>query len=171
MIRYTLACASGHAFESWFPSSGAYDEQAARGLVACPVCDSRKVGKAPMAPAVARADKPADRHADGRAEPVPASPPARPPAATPAPAPADAPVAMIAEPERRLRALLRAVREEVTRTADHVGPRFSEEARAMHYGEAPARAIYGEASLAEARALVEEGIEVAPLPPAPDDRH
>ena len=66
---------------------------------------------------------------------------------------------------------MRAVREHVTRTADDVGTAFPEEARRMHYGESPTRLIYGEASLAEARALVDEGIEVAPLPPAPDDRH
>lgn len=164
MIRYTLACESGHSFESWFPSGNAYDEQAARGLVSCPICDSRKVAKALMAPAVARTDKgrtgapAAVSREEGAVE-------------APAPVTVEAPVPMIAEPERRLRALLRAVREQVTRTADDVGARFPEAARAMHYGETPTRAIYGEATLQEAHALVEEGIAVAPLPPAPDDRH
>ena len=78
---------------------------------------------------------------------------------------------MIAEPERQLRALLRAVRAQVEASAEHVGERFADEARAIHYGDAEGRPIYGEASPQEARALIEEGIEVLPLPPAPDDRH
>ncbi|MCJ2028316.1 DUF1178 family protein [Methylobacterium sp. J-043] len=157
MIRFTLACDSGHRFESWFPSNAAYDEQSARGLVTCPICDSARVAKAPMAPAVARSDR-------GRAEapapqpPVPAAPP-------------EVPMPMLAaEPERQLRALLRAVREHVVSTAEHVGDRFADEARAIHYGDAEGRPIYGQASPKEAAALVEEGIEVMPLPP-PDDRH
>lgn len=154
MIRFTLACDAGHRFESWFPSNAAYDEQSARGLVTCPFCDSAKVAKAPMAPAVARTDR-------GR----PDTP------APPLPVPAEAPVPMIAEPERQLRALLRAVREHVVASAEHVGDRFADEARAIHYGDAEGRPIYGEATPQETRALVEEGIEVMPLPPAPDDRH
>ncbi|QDI81882.1 DUF1178 family protein [Methylorubrum populi] len=157
MIRFTLACESGHHFESWFPSNAAYDEQSARGFVTCPFCDSAKVAKAPMAPAVARTDR-------GR--------PAACPPSLPVPAaPAEAPASMIAEPERQLRALLRAVRAQVEASAEHVGERFADEARAIHYGDAEGRPIYGEASPQEARALIEEGIEVLPLPPAPDDRH
>ncbi len=150
MIRYTLACEAGHDFESWFPSSAAYDDQAARGLVVCPVCDSKKVGKALMTPSLAR----------GSRRPGEAAPPAP-----------EAPVPMLAEPERHLREMFRAMREHVTRTADHVGPRFASEARAMHYGDVPHRSIYGEATPAEARDLIEEGIGVCPLPPAPDDRN
>ncbi len=160
MIRFTLVCDSGHGFESWFPSGSAYDEQAARGFVTCPVCDSAKVTKAPMAPAVARTDRERRPAAE---VPVPAGLPAVPAAS--------APVPMIAEPERRLRALLKAVREHVVSTAEHVGDRFAEEARAIHYGDAEGRAIYGEATPHEARELAEEGIEVMPLPPSPDDRH
>ncbi len=160
MIRFTLACDAGHTFESWFPSGSAYDEQAARGLVTCPICHSAKVAKAPMAPAVARTDR-------GRTSAVaPSSAPA-----APAEAPPATPVPMITEPERQLRALLRAVREHVVSTAEHVGERFADEARAIHYGEREGRPIYGEASPGEARALAEEGIEVMPLPPTPDDRH
>jgi len=156
MIRYTLACDGGHAFESWFPSSESYDEQAARGLVACPLCGSARVAKGMMSPAIARTDRAVAR-----------SPAADVAEAPPAPAPAP----VFSEPEQRMRALMRAVREHVTSTADDVGRAFPEEARRMHYGESPTRPIYGEASLSEARALVDEGIEVAPLPSAPDDRH
>lgn len=156
MIRYTLVCDGGHDFESWFPSSASYDDQVARGFVACPLCGSAQVAKGMMSPAVARTD---------RAARLPVTD------ATEAVAPAPASVPLLSEPEQRVRALMRAVREHVTRTADDVGTAFLEEARRMHYGESPTRPIYGEASLAEARALVDEGIEVAPLPPAPDDRH
>lgn len=173
MIRFTLACDSGHEFETWFPSNAAYDEQSARGLVTCPFCDSARVAKAPMAPAVARTDRnrpeaPApQRHAPA------GSVPARPGPASPLPAsPAEISSPMIAaEPERQLRALLRAVREQVVASAEHVGDRFADEARAIHYGDAEDRAIYGKASPQDARALLDEGIDVMPLPPAPDDRH
>ncbi|GJE15531.1 DUF1178 family protein [Methylobacterium marchantiae] len=157
MIRYTLVCEHGHDFEGWFRSSDSYDEQAAGGLVECPVCGSVKIAKAMMAPAVAKAAV------------KPAAPvgPATETASKELVAPATVP--MMAEPERQLRALVRAVREHVTRTADDVGRQFPEEARRMHYGEAASRPIYGEASPAEARALIEEGIDVAPLPTLPDD--
>ena len=150
MIRYTLLCDEGHDFETWFRSGADYDEQAERGLVACPFCGSTKVGKALMAPALGRATAEPPRAPVGEREPA---------------------LPMIAEPERRVRAMLRALREHVTSTADHVGPSFANEARAIHYGEKPQRSIYGEASPEEARALIEEGIDVAPLPPAPDDRN
>ena len=78
---------------------------------------------------------------------------------------------MVAEPERRMRAMLRAMREHVTANAEHVGARFPEEARKIHYGEAEGRSIYGQASPDEARALIDEGIDVAPLPTMPDDRN
>ncbi|WP_430910205.1 DUF1178 family protein [Methylobacterium sp. sgz302541] len=147
MIRYALACGNGHAFESWFPSSGSYDEQAARGLVSCPHCGSTLIEKQVMAPSLGRSVAVAEE----------------------APAPTPAPV--LTEPERRMRAMLRAVREHVEATAEHVGPRFPEEARKIHYGETDSRAIYGEASPDEARALIDEGIAVAALPPMPDDRN
>lgn len=151
MIRYSLICEAEHGFESWFPSSDSYDTQVARGLVTCPVCDSAQVSKALMVPSVARTDR------DRPSAPVPAQP--------------DAPVTVIAEPERQLRAMLRALREHVVAHSEHVGARFPEEARKIHYGEAEERSIYGEASPAEARALVEEGIEVAAIPILPDDRN
>ncbi|WP_267420842.1 DUF1178 family protein [Methylobacterium sp. GC_Met_2] len=149
MIRYSLVCEAGHGFESWFPSSDSFDTQVARGLVACPVCDSSAVGKALMVPSIARTDR---------------GPVVR-------PAQAEAPVALIAEPERQVRAMLKALREHVVSNSEHVGPRFPEEARRIHYGEAEGRSIYGEASPAEARALIDEGIEVAAIPILPDDRN
>jgi hypothetical protein len=168
MIRYALNCAAGHAFESWFKTSDAFDKQNKRGLVTCPVCGSAKVEKAIMAPRLARAEP------GEIAEPSP--PPAAPPAPiAPVPMPPSAAgkaaVAMMSPQERKLRKKLKELRDHVTRSASYVGPRFPEEARKMHYGEIERRSIYGEASPDEAKALHEEGIEFHPLPILPDDHN
>jgi hypothetical protein len=159
MIRYSLACERGHEFESWFASSSAYDKQAKRSLVACPMCGSTKVEKAIMAPRLARGDEAID---------VPPTPPA--PAPTPAPQ-GPAPVAMISPQERELRAKLKELRDHLIKNSENVGRKFPEEARKMHYGEVEHRSIYGEASPDEAKELHEEGIEVHPLPILPDERN
>ena len=159
MIRYSLHCDKGHLFESWFQSSAAYGLQVRRKLVTCPVCGSAKVEKAIMAPRLARADVP---------EPPPPVP--APPAATP-PAPAKTPVAIMSSQERELRQKLKELRDHVTKNANYVGPKFPEEARKIHYGEAEHRSIYGEASPEEAKELHEEGIEFHPLPVLPDDKN
>jgi hypothetical protein len=163
MIRYDLRCEAGHAFDSWFRDSASYDEQARRGLVSCPVCGSTKVDKQIMAPAVARTDRDiVARPAEGPAPERPAPPLA--------PAPAG-PVALISERERAFREMIREFRRVVTEQAENVGPRFAEEARAMHEGLSEFRAIYGEATPDEARALREEGIDAFPLPSLPDERN
>ncbi|MCC7346479.1 MAG: DUF1178 family protein [Variibacter sp.] len=159
MIRYALVCAKGHNFESWFQNSAAYDKQARRGLVECPVCGDTKIEKALMAPTLSGTKK--------RSRPEPPAP-----QATPAPAPdTPAPVAMISPEESEFRTKLRELREHLTRNADHVGRRFAEEARKMHYGEIEHRSIYGEASPQDAQELHEEGIEFHPLPVLPDERN
>lgn len=147
MIKYALACEQAHEFESWFPSSEAFETQRKRGFVTCPFCDSSKVDKQIMAPSVARTDK---------------APGAKPEAQ---------PMAVLSDKEREIRAALRALREHVIRNSEDVGKGFVEEARKMHYGEAEERSIYGEADLEEARALLEEGIDVLPIPQVPDDRN
>ena len=152
MIRYALGCEKGHGFESWFKSANAYDKQAARGLIGCPVCGSTKIGKAIMAPGVAR----------GAAREAPAPAPVREPRA---------PVAMLSDKERELRTKLRELRDHVVKNADYVGGKFPEEARKIHYGEVAHRSIYGEASTADAAELIEEGIELHPLPILPDERN
>ena len=156
MIRYTLNCEKGHAFDSWFQDSAAYDKQAKRGLVACPHCGSAKVEKAIMAPRLSGAKK-----RDTQPE---------------APAPVavtqeKTPVAMISPQEQELRSKLKELRDHLTKNADHVGPKFPEEARKMHYGEIEHRSIYGEASADDAKALAEEGIEFHPLPILPEERN
>lgn len=166
MIRYALNCTQGHAFESWFQNSAAFDKQNRRGLVTCPVCGASKVEKAIMAPKLTRARKPE------RAEPP--TPAASPPAvAKPVPpmAPGKAAVSMTLPAERELRRKLKELRDHVTRNADYVGARFPEEARKMHYGELEHRSIYGEATREEAKALHEEGIEFHPLPILPEDHN
>lgn len=156
MIRYTLACEKRHTFESWFANSAAYDKQAKRGLVTCPHCGSAKVDKALMAPQLARTE----RQKKAGATPNPAA------TATP-----DAPVAIMSEHEREFRSKLRELRDMMTSNAQDVGKKFPDEARKMHYGESETRSIYGEASLDDAKALHEEGIDFLPLPSLPDERN
>lgn len=159
MIRYALACDDGHEFESWFPSSASYDAQAAGGYVSCPVCGSAKVEKRIMAPSLGRKGAPAQAASSAPSEP----------AALPVPAPQ--PMALMSERDMAIRAMMRAVREHVTKTADYVGPTFADEARKMHYGEVEHRSIYGESTPDDTRALLEEGIEIHPLPAIPDERN
>ena len=154
MIRYALVCDRSHTFESWFQDSAAYDKQAGRGLVNCPVCGSSKIEKAIMAPRLKSA-----KHRDAPdVAPVPATP-------------EKTPVAMLSPQEQEFRVKLKELRDHLTKNADHVGPKFPEEARKMHYGETAHRSIYGEASPDEARSLAEEGIEFHPLPVLPDERN
>ncbi len=157
MIRYTLRCDRGHAFESWFQSSAAYEAQEARKLVNCPSCGSAKVERAIMAPQIV---------SKKTREQNPAPAPATAPDVT---APASTPL-MLAQ-ERELRAKLKELRDHIVKNADNVGERFPHEARKMHYGDIEHRPIYGEASPDEARALIDEGVEVSPLPVLPEDRN
>ena len=152
MIRYALVCGNGHTFESWFQSSAAYDKQAKRSLLSCPVCGVSKVDKAIMAPKLSGTSK--------RGAAV--DPPTR---------DGKAPVAMLSPQEREFRKKLKELHEHLTKNADYVGQQFPEEARKMHYGEIDHRSIYGEASPQEAKELHEEGIEFHPLPVLPDDRN
>jgi len=161
MIRYALRCGHDHTFESWFQDSAAYDAQVARKLVTCPVCNSTEIEKAIMAPRIASRK--------GRATETP--PPPQPAAATEAPTPGSESTSLLMAQERELRAKLKELRDHIVKNADNVGERFPNEARKMHYGEIEHRPIYGEASNEEARALIEEGVEVSPLPVLPDDRN
>ncbi|MFO1110539.1 MAG: DUF1178 family protein [Bradyrhizobium sp.] len=160
MIRYALRCEQGHSFESWFQSSAAYDSQVKRKLVACPVCGSAKVEKAIMAPRIVgkkgRSSAPAPAPAEATAPPE---------------TPAAEPTSLMMAQERELRAKIKELRDHIVKNADNVGERFPNEARAMHYGDKEHRPIYGEASPEEARALIDEGVEVSPLPTLPEDRN
>lgn len=141
MIVFDLKCGAGHVFEAWFGSSAAWEGQRAAGLVACPMCGSAEVEKAVMAPNVG---------AKGNQAPV---------AAAPAGEAAVAPEAI-----KAAIAALAAVQARALEGSQWVGAGFADKARAMHLGEAPAAPIHGQASAAEAKALIEEGVPVAPLP-------
>ncbi|HXP31115.1 MAG TPA: DUF1178 family protein [Stellaceae bacterium] len=151
MILFKLRCTEDHEFEAWFRDNAAYDRQHSRGQIACPSCGTVAVEKALMAPRLGRSRSEAPQPEPARAEPAPPEPAA--PAAQPTPA--------------QLRRALQEMRRQVERNCDYVGPKFAEEARKMHRGDARARGIYGEATPAESRALADEGIEVASIPWVP----
>lgn len=142
MIKYTLKCAEGHAFESWFASAAAFDSLLVAGHLACMQCGSGQVEKAIMTPRVSTA--PAT--GDGAGE-----------------APSDRPVAASDD----VAAALTRMRAEVERNAAYVGGNFAREARKIYLGDAPDRPIWGEANAKEARALIDDGVPVAPLPFVP----
>ncbi|KIC09886.1 hypothetical protein RA19_14105 [Leisingera sp. ANG-M1] len=164
MIQYSLKCADGHAFDSWFQSAAAFDKLAAAGMVTCAVCGGTSVEKAIMAPRV----RPGRKAVSGVGEPerqtAPAVAPANVPAQVPVPAPASAGPGMLSRPSGEVEQAIADLRKKVEENSDYVGDGFVQEARAMHLGEAPERAIHGEARLEDARELIEEGVPVMPLP-------
>lgn len=140
MIRYALICDKGHHFEGWFSESGDFDRQKASGYLSCPACGSLDVSKVLMAPSVSTARQKEAVHA-----------------------------LAVTEVQKAAMATLKEAVASIRANSEDVGERFPEEARKIHYGEAEARGIIGEASIAEVKALVDEGIEIAPLPVLPDD--
>lgn len=146
MILYRLICSRGHEFESWFRDSDAYDRQAAQGAISCPFCHSTEVSKAIMAPHVARRSSRASAEEAG----VPA---------------------LLDERHAALRTMIQELRQKIAASTEDVGDRFPDEARRMQDGDAETRAIRGRASFEEAKALLEEGIEILPIPGPPDESH
>ncbi|APG85594.1 hypothetical protein SAMCCGM7_Ch2863 [Sinorhizobium americanum CCGM7] len=140
MIRYNLSCDNGHGFEGWFSSSGDFERQANAHLVTCPTCGSGSVSKQLMAPTVSTARKKEARQA-----------------------------LVMDQAQMETIAKLREMVKTIRANAEDVGERFPEEARKIHYGEADQRGLIGKATAEEASALLEEGIEIAPLPVLPDD--
>ena len=153
MILYALQCAKDHAFEAWFRDSTAYDELAGKRRLACPVCGSKRVTKAPMAPRLAkgRSAEPAGAAHEGEAAPPPAAASAMPGARK---------MALLPQHQQ----MLDEMRKHIESNCDYVGPKFAEEARKIHYGETEKRSIYGEATAEEAEALADEGVEVHSIP-------
>ncbi len=141
MIRFSLSCEREHDFEAWFRSNDDFDAQKGRGLVACPACGSHKVEKALMAPAVSTGRK---REKIALA---------------------------MGEEQKKAMAQIKALADKIRENADYVGPKFAEEARKIHFGEAEARGIYGEATQEEAESLAEDGVGFMPIPVFPDDRN
>ncbi|OQM75453.1 DUF1178 family protein [Manganibacter manganicus] len=141
MIRFSLICEHEHQFEAWFRSNADFETQQKRGFVDCPSCGSQKVEKALMAPAVST----------GRKQ--------------------DKVALAMGEEQRKAMAQLKAMAQKVRENADNVGDKFAEEARKIHFGEAKARGIYGQATVEEARSLAEDGVSFMPIPVLPDDQN
>ncbi len=175
MILFDLLCSEGHGFEAWFRDSESFDRLAAVGEIQCAVCGDTRVKKALMAPNISTA-RAADQRADGEtvkeAAPVDESPAPKPEApASPSKAVQTSTDPLgshggMPVPEKVAEAMrvLREVQTHIEKTFDHVGQRFAEEARKMHYGETEKRSIYGQATKEEAEELGEEGIEVNQMP-------
>ncbi len=140
MIKFALSCQSNHQFEGWFASSDEFETQRQRAIVACPICGSCDVEKALMAPSLTTS-----KNRD------------------------IVKVAAGGQARKKILAKMKKLRDQITTNAENVGESFPEEARKIHYGEAEERGIYGEASLDEAKKLVDEGVQIAPLPVLPED--
>ena len=142
MIHYALVCDTGHEFDGWFDDSAGCDQQLQKGMVACPSCHSAKISKALMTPGLAHA-----KHGDA------------------------AEASAMLSRNQAMRAAVLAVRQEILASAQNVGNDFATQARQMHEGEIDAKPIYGQASRDEVVSLLEDGVPVLPLPPAPDEQH
>lgn len=153
MILYDLKCRKDHVFETWFRDSAAYDEQAAAGAIACPVCGSKKIEKALMAPRLAKGGRARD-DAEGASKGGTKG--------------GTGTVAVKETAEAaELIGQLRELRRKVEENCDYVGGNFAEEARKIHYGEEDPRNIYGETSDRQAKELREEGVTFSRVPWAP----
>jgi len=139
VISYSLVCDNSHKFDAWFRNAEAYEEQHDRGIVTCPMCNSVKVEKALMAPAVSRMNS--DKVSLSTGHPM----------------------------QSEIREMLRTMRKKVTSEADYVGDKFAEEARKIHFGEADPRGIYGEATRDEVAELIDDGVDFLPLPHIPEE--
>lgn len=138
MIQYTLKCDQGHQFESWFKSASAFDDLLTSGHVTCAVCGSKDVSKALMSPRVSTTPKQVESGEQ------------------------------LTAPQSEHEQVITQMRKHVEENADYVGNRFADEARSMYLGAEPERPIYGEANKEEAKALIEDGIPVTPLPFVPN---
>ncbi|ACB96868.1 DUF1178 family protein [Beijerinckia indica] len=170
MIKFALICDQKHRFESWFQSGAAFDRQVEDGLITCPYCDSVQVAKAIMAPAIARGATP-----PGQNVPCPGSQTAPQNLETIEASPSlptgqdDGGLREALEHQRELRRLVIRLHEEIHAHAENVGDRFVEEVHKIKDGVLAPRPIYGQASVEEARDLIDEGIEILPLPSLPDE--
>lgn len=140
MIRYSLICEKAHDFEGWFSESADFDRQKASGFLSCPVCGSLDISKVLMPPSVSTARQ---------KEKIGAL--------------------AVNEAQKEVAARLKEVVASIRANSENVGERFPEEARKIHYGETEARGIIGQASSDDVKSLIDEGIEIAPLPMLPDD--
>lgn len=141
MIRFSLNCNNNHHFEAWFRNNDDFDQQLKSGFVTCPECGSNAVQKALMAPSVSTGRKKDQLSLSQN------------------------------EAQKKVLDEIHKLARKVRENADYVGDKFAEEARKIHYGETEKRGIYGEATANDVTSLVEEGIEVMPLPTLPEDKN
>ena len=147
MIKFTLKCDQDHSFESWFQSGDAFDALATAGHVTCVMCGSKDVKKSLMAPRV--------RPARNAVASVGVQ--------------GDATSMALTAPQSQAEMALAEMRKKVEDNSDYVGSNFAKEARDMHLGDVPTRSIYGTAGPEEAKALIEDGVPVVPLPFIPKE--
>jgi len=169
MIKYSLGCDDDHQFEGWFSGSDEFDRLSAGNHLDCPVCGSTKISKLLMAPSV-KTTKGKD-NTSGETVPVDTSMPVSPTAANLPMAAGSAMPSLPSQIEEKVIGHLREIREQVLKNADDVGDKFAEEARKIHYGESDQRGIYGSATPKDVAELIEEGVEIVPLPVLPEDRN
>ncbi len=147
MICFGLICEHDHEFDGWFASNSAYEEQKQCGLVTCPHCGSEKTDKQLMAPSIpSKANK-----TDDHCQPM-----------------------LSASQDPVMKEMvenIRKMRQQISENADDVGKDFAKKAREIHYEEKPARNIYGQATLDDAKSLLEEGVGVVPLPMLPEEKN
>lgn len=141
MIRFSLYCSSNHEFEGWFRNNADFDNQLAGGHICCPLCNSTEVQKSLMAPAVSTGRQ-QEKIAD-----------------------------TVQDTQKQIVAEIQAQVRKFRQNADYVGDRFAEEARKIHYGETETRGIYGEATTDEVSSLLDDGVEVMPMPDLPEDKN
>lgn len=156
MIQFSLKCENDHRFDSWFQSGDAFDKLKTAGMVSCAICGSTHVEKAIMAPRV--------RPARSAAAPIPTAPPSPAPTSPQSSVPAQTQRQSLSAPQNAAEHTLAELRRKIEQNSEYVGEKFVSEARAMHDGDSPERAIYGEAKLDDAKQLIEDGIPVMPLP-------
>ncbi len=157
MIKYSLICDKQHEFEGWFSTSDDFDAQKKRNLVNCPLCNSSNIAKTLMAPSISTSKtKTPDPVPEGNKRAKEALLTAN----------ADIPAAF-----NELVSQMRDLRTHIQKNSDNVGNKFPDEARKIHYGEVEKRSIYGQANAEDVKELVEEGVEVMPLPILPEDRN
>jgi hypothetical protein len=167
-----LQCAQGHSFEGWFGSQDDYDSQRSRGLVTCPVCNDSDILKKLSAPrlnlghgvAPGAADQPVGVSAAGGRSNAPADEPTKAHPPEPGHGALSPELALNSDTLEQMQAAMTKMVQHVMANTEDVGPQFAEEARKIHYGEREARNIRGQATREETEALIDEGIDVMPLP-------
>ncbi len=166
MKVYDLCCPAQHHFEGWFASAADFDNQLARSLIACPVCNSTQIEKRPSAPRLnlsgAKAPHESAPGRDGESQGNPSANSSANPSGQALPPPQFPPAGAVPTPQQVQAAMLALARQVLARTED-VGEQVVDEARRIHYNEAPERPIRGVATPDEQAELLDEGIDVFPL--------